>query len=218
MLLSYVGEESDGTETGRSNTVHDDLGPKPFFSEGNSDAIASYGGMDVASGSQIGLFRLLRELGEGGFGNPIRWPEYREAFGDRPLYEKLMREGMSKKSPDALVPLAKSWFHPAKIQEISGGTDAEYDRAQRAYVMTACSDKISFELAASSKSPVINPCLVIEHWNGQTDARVTLNCKVLPRGPGSRQGTTFDTDGNLMKIIWLQRETEEPTKMEVSKG
>jgi hypothetical protein len=148
----------------------------------------------------------------------IKMPVYKEAFGDRPFYEKLMLEGMSNKSPDALVPLAKSWFHPAKIQDISGGMDAEYDQAQRAYVMTASSGKISFNLAASPKSPIVNPCFVVKRWNDQADAQVTVNGKVLRKGPGLRQGTTFDTDGNLMEIIWLQMETEEPITIELSKG
>jgi hypothetical protein len=149
--------------------------------------------------------------------NHIVMPVYKEALGDKPFYEKLMLEGMSNKSPAALAPLARSWFYPAKIQNISGATDAEYDQAQRAYGLTASVGKISFELAASPKSPVVNPCFVIKRWKDYAEAQVTVNGKILGRSPGLRQGTVFDTDGDLMKIIWLQMETEKPIKIEIRK-
>jgi len=148
----------------------------------------------------------------------VWWPAYREASGDRPFYQKLMLEGMSKQSPAKLVPLAKSWFNPAAIQNLAGAADAKYDRAQRAYVFAASNAKISFRLAASSKSPVVNPCFVIKAWNNRKDARVTINGKKQRSGPGLRQGTTLDTDGSLMKIIWLQITEDEPIEVEIRKG
>lgn len=148
----------------------------------------------------------------------VFWPAHKEDFGDRPFYQKLMLEGMSNKTPNELVPLAKSWFHPAKLQKLSGARDAAYDPAQRAYVMTAARAKISFRLAASSQSPLVNPCFVIEGWKDGTEARVKLNGKRLQPGAGFRQGTTFDTDGSLKMIIWLQMEKEKATRVEISKG
>jgi hypothetical protein len=147
----------------------------------------------------------------------IKMPVYKEALGDKPFYEKLMLEGMSNKSPAALAPLARSWLYPAKIQDVSGVTDAEYDQAQRAYVLTASGGKISFELAASPKSPVVNPCFVIKRWKDHAEAQVTVNGTVFGCGPGLRQGTAFDTNGDLMKIIWLQMEAEKTIKLEIGK-
>jgi hypothetical protein len=147
----------------------------------------------------------------------IKIPVYKEAFGDRPFYEKLMLEGMSSKSPAELVPLARSWLYPAKMQNVSGCADAVYDQAQHAYVLTASGGKISFELAASSRSPVVNPCFVIKRWKDYTEAQVTVNDAILKGGPGLRQGTSFDTDGVLMKSIWLQTETAHTIKIEIVK-
>jgi len=147
----------------------------------------------------------------------VFWPAYKEAEGDRPFYQKLMLEGMSNKSPVKLVPLAKSWFNPARLRELAGATDAKYDRAQRAYVIAASDAKISFDLVASSKSPVVNPCFVVKGWTSRRDARIKLNGKTLKSGPGLRQGTILDTDGKPMKIIWLQITEDEPIRIEISR-
>lgn len=56
----------------------------------------------------------------------------KEDFGDRPFEERLLMEGMSNKSPEELVPLAKSWLDPAELEVKSGCTSEGYDRAQRA--------------------------------------------------------------------------------------
>ncbi len=148
----------------------------------------------------------------------IRWPEHEAAFGDRPFYQKIMLEGMTNKSPEELVPLARSWLNPAEMKDISGCTDASYDQSQRAYVMRASQEKISFNLTGSPESPVVNPCFVIKHWKDKIDGSVAINGRTLQAGPGLRQGTALDTDGQRMKIIWIELEKEESVKIDISKN
>ncbi|UCD53239.1 MAG: LamG domain-containing protein [Phycisphaerales bacterium] len=145
----------------------------------------------------------------------IDWPTYREDYGDRPFYQKLMLEGMSNESPGALGTLANSWFHAPRPQNVKGATDAAYDRPQRAYVMTASDAEISFQLAASPQSPLLNPAFVIKHWKKKGDAQVRLNRTNLQAGSSFRQGTTYDTDGQPQKILWLKLEAKEPVRLSI---
>jgi hypothetical protein len=145
----------------------------------------------------------------------IHWPTYKEDHGDRPFYQKLMLEGMSNASPEALGTLAKSWFRAPGLQDMKGATDAGYDRSQRAYVMTANDAKISFQLVASPQAPLLNPAFVIKHWQQAGKAQVRVNGKNLPAGPSFRQGTTYDTDGQPQMIIWLKLESKEPIRLSI---
>ncbi len=143
----------------------------------------------------------------------IDWPVYEEDSGDRPFYQKLMLEGMSKKSPQELATLAKSWFEAPPLQDVTGATDASYDRAQRAYVMTATKPKVSFKLAASHESPVLNPAFVLKQWEKEGDAAVKADGGTPQAGSRVRQGTTYDTDGTRQRIIWLELEAETPVEL-----
>ena len=145
----------------------------------------------------------------------IAWPVYKENSGDRPFYQKLMLEGMSNKSPKELATLAQSWFQAPRLRDVTGARNASYDRAQRAYVMTAGSPKVSFQLAASHKSPLLNPAFVIKQWEQKGSARVTVNGKTLQAGSSIRQGSVYDTDGEPQRIIWLRLEEQAPVKVSI---
>jgi hypothetical protein len=145
----------------------------------------------------------------------VHWPTYKEDHGDRPFYQKLMLEGMSNKSPEALGALARSWFHAPQLQNVKGARNAAYDRSQRAYVMTADSYKISLRVAASPQSPLLNPAFVIKHWKTRGDTRVRVDGKSLRAGPNFRQGTTYDTDGQRQMIIWLKLEAKKPVRLSI---
>jgi hypothetical protein len=145
----------------------------------------------------------------------IGWPVYQENHGDRPYYQKLMLEGMSAEPPDALAPLARSWLDPAPVRRVSGAADAHYDPAQRAYVMTASEPLVSFELGAAPASPLVNACFVIKGWGDRGEARVTVDGRPRATGPDLRQGTTLDTEGRPIQVIWLEIEAESPVHVEV---
>lgn len=145
----------------------------------------------------------------------IHWPAHKEDRGDKPFYQKLMLEGMSNESPEALAVLARSWFHAPRLKNATGVRNAAYDQSQRAYVMTNSGPSISFRLTASSQSPLLNPAFVIKHWKKKGNAQVRVNGKILQAGSNFRQGTTYDTDGEAQKIIWLKLEAKEPVKLSI---
>jgi len=141
-------------------------------------------------------------------------PTYKEDFGDRPYEERLLMEGMSDKSPEELVPLAKSWLKPAELEVKSGCSSDGYDRSQRAYVMTAASQNLSFKLNGSEENPIVNPCFVIKRW-GLSDARVKIDGKEVNRGRDLRYGHRRGSDGTDL-IVWIKTETTKPISIELS--
>jgi hypothetical protein len=119
-------------------------------------------------------------------------------------------EGVSNKSAEDLIPLAKSWLNPANIEAVSGCKSAEHDRGQRAYVIEASDNKIVIKIKGSEDSPVINPAFVISNWEG--DASVTVDGEKLSSGEGYRIGyptTVVDKD----VVIWIEGETEEEAEI-----
>ncbi len=147
----------------------------------------------------------------------VRLPVYREdRSGSAPWQERLLMEGMTDKDPEALVPLARSWLHPAELTGEKGCRTSGYERSQRAYLLSARAPLFSFTLAASKAQPVVNPCFVIRNWGGDADADVALDGKKRPLGPAHRQGIIRDVDGSKTMIIYLELEKEKPVSVTIS--
>jgi len=140
-------------------------------------------------------------------------PTYKESHGDRPYQEKLLMEGMSNKSAEELVPLAKSWLQPAKLEVEFGCTSEGYDRAQRAYILTGKGSTISVLAKASEDSPVVNPAFVIKNW-GDKGAALKINGKQIARGKEFRFGHRHTLEGTDL-IVWIKTESTEPVKIKL---
>jgi hypothetical protein len=141
-------------------------------------------------------------------------PKFKEEFGDTPYDQRLLMEGMSNKSPEELVPLAKSWLSPAELEVKSGCTNQGYDRAQGAYLLTATDSTVSVRIDASEDSPVVNPAFVIKDW-GQAGATIEVDGKPVPRGKDFRFGhprTVKDKD----LVVWVRTESTAPVTISLS--
>jgi hypothetical protein len=141
-------------------------------------------------------------------------PTYKENHGDRPYQQKLLMEGMSKKSAKQLIPLAKSWLKPAELEVKSGCSSDGYDRGQRAYMLTAKDSKISVWINASKDSPVVNPAFVIEDW-GTSDVELKVNGKKIKPGKDFRFGHRHKLDGADL-IVWFEAESTKPVEVSLS--
>ena len=135
-------------------------------------------------------------------------PDYKEDFGDRPYYERLLMEGMTNKTAEELVPLAKSWLNPAELEAKVGCSSEGYDPTQRAYVLTATGGPISVVLEASEDRPVVNPCFVVSNW-GDAGVSLEVDGVRVPRGKDFRFGRphmikTYDL------IAWARIESSSP--------
>jgi hypothetical protein len=124
--------------------------------------------------------------------------------------------GLTNKAPTDLLPLARSWNNPPKINKLTGAGSSGYDQKQRAYLLRNEQEKISFTLNGSENSPVLNPLFMVKNWKVQSHAEISVNGVDIPEGPYNRQGIIWDTDGSRTLLVWLKLQNEEKTEIDIS--
>jgi len=150
----------------------------------------------------------------------IYWDEFSK-WGEKGLFvEKLLMEGLTDRSPEELLPHAKSWLQPA---EATAGTGAKvsYDPAQRAYILTRESGNVSqvqVALAASQDSPVVNPVFVVPNWGHSAPAEVTVNGQPPAESLDVRQGVVRRANGVKALVVWMELTTTESVRFDFAPG
>jgi hypothetical protein len=124
--------------------------------------------------------------------------------------------GFTNQKAEKLIPLARSWNYPPKIKNLLGGKSGGYHKGQRAYMIDSQNDQIIFRLAGSNKSPIVNPCFVIDGWD--KPATISVDGSVISDESIVRQGLIRDTEGNLQLIVWIISESNENTAFEFQKN
>jgi hypothetical protein len=81
-------------------------------------------------------------------------------------------------------------------------------------VIDARGDELSFSVEASEKSPLVNPCFVIQGWDRQ--AAVTIDGKIVTSDKIARQGLVRDTDGQLQLVVWIMTQAKKRTEFSFS--
>ena len=122
--------------------------------------------------------------------------------------------GMTDKPAVGLLPMAKSWIHPAALRIIGTAFSSDgYNQDQRAYLLkrVQTGDSLEIELAGSPESPVFNLPLVIEGW-GDREVAAKLNGTDVPRGANFRYGHRRTLDGTDL-IVWVKAQAEKPVKL-----
>jgi hypothetical protein len=117
--------------------------------------------------------------------------------------------GMTNRSPETLVALARSWNRPPTLTiEGFGYTNQGYDYTQRAYILECNKNgsALQLQLAGTKVSPIVNPAFVIKNWSGK-DAALTVDNKEIKRGPDFRWDIEYDINGIATLIIWLKKES-----------
>jgi hypothetical protein len=144
----------------------------------------------------------------------IDLPTYKEDFGDRPFEQRLLMEGVSNKSAEELMPLARSWLHPANIEIVSGCKSAEYDPAQRAYLIEAIDSKIVVNLKGSEQSPIVNPAFIIRDW--KSEKSVSIDGNLLNNGKDYQSGKPAMVANNYL-VVWIEYESIGETEIIIEK-
>jgi len=125
--------------------------------------------------------------------------------------------GLTDKGIEKIVPLARSWVHPAKIKVVGECFRSEgYDRNQRAYIVSkVCPEScvLGMELAGNQESPVVNPVFVISNW-GQDGAGLRVNGKELKTDGDFRYGLRRALSADQL-VVWVRMESETPTKVSI---
>ena len=124
---------------------------------------------------------------------------------------KIMLAGMTEQRAEKLLPLANSWSKPAELKLTGEGfTSTGLDPAQKAYLLKCQTPgaKLSFTLAASAESPVVNPAFVVLGW-GNKNAKLALNGKVLAQGEALHFGNRQTIDGEDL-VVWVKADSTAP--------
>ncbi len=132
---------------------------------------------------------------------------------------ELLLSGLTAKSPRELLPLAKSWLSPPRVDVAGDGfRSGGYDAAERAFVLlhdaSAKLAPLVMTLQASEVSPGVNPAVVIKNW-GDGEARITLDGKPRPVGSDLRVGHVRRLEGTDL-IVWFQTEATKPLHVSVT--
>jgi hypothetical protein len=123
--------------------------------------------------------------------------------------------GLTDQPVTNLVSLAKSWNRPPAIAATDGCESRGYEQSQRAYMLTAARREIAFTLQGSADSPVVNPCFVIKHWDGNSPEKISVNGKPVPPGKSLRQGIVHDTEGRRELVVWLELNSTSPVQVRI---
>ncbi|HSW46382.1 MAG TPA: LamG domain-containing protein [Phycisphaerae bacterium] len=132
---------------------------------------------------------------------------------------KIMLCGMTDKSAEELLPLARSWLRPPGLTIHSAAfADEGYDPTQRAYVLT-CKNrgkpaKLEAVLAAGQESPVVNPALIIRDW-GKAGVKVSLNHVPIVSGEDYTIGHRERFEGADL-IAWIRTTSTTPMHIELA--
>jgi len=124
--------------------------------------------------------------------------------------------GFTDKNAESLIPLARSWNDPPKVKKLTGAGSFKYRKEERAYQLFEPEDHLSFELEASDKSPVHNPCFVIDGWD--QEAAVTINGEPANKSGTVCQGLVRGTDGQLDLVLWIMVQSKENIRFALKKN
>ena len=116
-----------------------------------------------------------------------------------------MMQGMLDMNPQELAMLANSWINPPKLENVIG-CSGSYNQEQRAYVIQAQKQKISFTIAASTSNPLHNAAFVLKGWNSNKNASLKFNGEEQP----IKQGIIRDTNGSKTLVIWVEILSRQP--------
>jgi hypothetical protein len=134
---------------------------------------------------------------------------------DRSL-SKVLLDGLTERTASDLVPLAKSWLSPPKMDVTGPAHGLGYDSAQRAFVIQCSSGStgpLTVTWHAGSDCPLVNPALVIRGWT--TDACLRIDGKDKEPGDAVRFGHERHLDGDDL-VIWMDMEATRFVKIEIS--
>jgi hypothetical protein len=131
----------------------------------------------------------------------------------------LMLNGLTEKSATALLPLAKSWLSPPRLEIAGDGFAAGgYDPTQRAFVLSrrgpSTTSALSVLLRASEGSPVVNPVLLVRGW-GPSTPRVEIDGRPATLGPDVRAGHIYGLEGDDL-VLWFRKESASPVRIVIS--
>jgi hypothetical protein len=132
---------------------------------------------------------------------------------------KIMLNGLTTKTVKELLPLAKSWSNPARIEIKGDGFVSEgYDPTDMAYHVSVEEPSrpvtLEMKIRADDDSPLVNPAFVINNW-GDSNAELKVNGQTLKCGKDFRFGHRDRLEATDL-IVWVRHESQEDTAFVIS--
>lgn len=147
----------------------------------------------------------------------IYWEPYAQTSDSM---TKIMLHGLTNGRPAELVALARSWVAPAQATVQAGGFSSEgYDPTQRAFIFVSnrgASPNLSFSLAASGNSPVVDPAIVVRNW-GRGEAAIRVNGRPISWSSTARRGYEDTLEGTNL-VVWLKIDADKPINVEINRA
>jgi hypothetical protein len=123
-----------------------------------------------------------------------------------------MLHGLTKRSIEGLVPIAKSWLNPPKLKLASGISNVKYmgyNPSERAYVLNLAdptSRSIEFEILADQDSPIINPVLILDNIQSDNPS-LSIDGMALKIGKDYAIGNESSLEKPRL-VIWIDQEIQ----------
>jgi hypothetical protein len=146
------------------------------------------------------------------------WIENAGIEGASPTKTAYFLFGLTKKSPEELAALDRSWLHPPAIAVAEAGVEATYATGERAYVVTASAmqhvNRLELTVMATPQSPMVNAAIVVRGWSGNAGT-IRIDGKTA-NAPDVLTGVKNRLEGDDL-IIWVHRETQQPLRIEIAR-
>ncbi|HEY4009566.1 MAG TPA: LamG-like jellyroll fold domain-containing protein [Acidobacteriaceae bacterium] len=143
------------------------------------------------------------------------WKTYSEGEGTA---TKILMDGLTTQSITNLLPLAKSWLSPPPLQ-VNGSANAEYDPAQRAYVLSAASANgmpLRLHIDASPASPLFHAAILIRNWPGRFP-EMLVEGKAVQWDKQHRAAVIHRLDGADL-LVWIEQQSTKPIDFTLNPG
>jgi hypothetical protein len=145
--------------------------------------------------------------------NLTTFTQWKDYYMDERVKTRIMLHGMTNRKPQDLLPLARSWLNPPRLELATG--QAVYAPAERAYRVSGLgAGALRGTFHADPQHPAVRPALVL---NGLCAERlqVRIDGSALVPGKDFQQGTVRELDESKT-VLWLDRELVEETKIEIT--
>ena len=137
------------------------------------------------------------------------------------------KDGGEDAGPE-LAKIARSWNHAPTLTLSNGATNASYCFGQRAFLLhKSGNDPVRGTIAASSRSPLVNPTFLIKDW-GNGGVNLSLGDAAKTEGIDYHVGyyptLTFEDDSMAMQtwndvlIVWVEADTTSNTELILAPG
>lgn len=124
--------------------------------------------------------------------------------------------GLTNQPIEKLAPIARSWLQAPEVRVTGTAFNSEgYSRDQRAFILASNhpggAETLELNIAASEKSPLVNPAFVIKGW-GEAGVALTLEGQPVPPGKNFRFGHRYTLEGADL-VVWIEAEAMAPIQV-----